>query len=157
MRKILKIYLIASFCILFVAVFVIIALADIGEAQEVTRKYVEESEYYFNGRIIEEYSFGEGYYRYIVVKPDSICLNKVSNGGFIAAYNKELNEVVFLAGFSRNKVSPSYVIVNSIVDTIIYNKYEGEPINKLNPIRITQDKENLDKILKEKGGDWILF
>lgn len=157
MRKGLKIIFTVLFFILFAVVFIIVALSDIRNAQEIIRKYVEESDYYFSGHIIEEYSFREQYNRYIVVKPDSIHLNKISNGGFMAAYNKDLEEVVFLAGFSRDSITPSYVIVNSVADTITYDKYEGEPVGKLNPIRVTQHRENLARILKEKGGDWVLF
>jgi hypothetical protein len=134
---------------------------DIKKSQNEIKEYFQNSDYYFSGTIIEHYDLGGRYYRCIIVKPDSIYLGKIANNGYAAAYNKDINEVAFLTGFALydkhgiDIKAPSYVIVDSKQDTVIYNDIRGDQNTGIVPTTVYGVA--LDKILRARGGDWVKF
>ena len=139
----------------------VVFICTIKKSQNEFKEYLENSDYYFSGTIIEHYDLGGKYHRCIIVKPDSIYIGKMASSGYTAAYNKDINEVAFLTGFAlydKHGIdidAPSYVIVDSKQDTVIFNDIRGNPTTGI--VLITVYKDEFEKILQKKGGIWVKF
>lgn len=159
MKKIIKIFIGIAFAISLVIFLIINAISQVKEAQENIKSYVQESDYYFSGTIIGNYPQDDSFARLLIIKPDSFYLKKISYREFKGAYSKKLNEVVFLTGYSMFDESndPSYIIVDSKKDTIIFDLPKKSSESRLVPIVTIQLKENLNELIYSRGDDWVKF
>lgn len=161
MRQVLiKILILILFGIIFISVVVFLSSKSTSKTH---KDYLVESDYYFEGIVLDEFVIAVDYYKALVISVDSIDFKKISQHDYVAAYNQESNTVVFFVAVapysSDSKESkPSYISVDSKSNSINFNdSFIGSPGNYKTIQPLGLYRKDFEKLLTTRGGKWIRF
>lgn len=126
--------------------------SEINQNKEYT-SYLQNSDYYFKGNIIESKSLVSARFC-LIIDIDTISIQKTAKTKYYAgAYNKEKGLVAFYGSFNPD-IIPQYITVNSKKNSVIYNN-ALTPDLKIRLLRFYQ--KDFTKVLENIEGNWEWF
>ena len=159
-QVLIKTSILVLFGILFISVVVFVSSKSTTKTH---KDYLEESDYYFEGVIIDEFELAVDYYRILIIQVDSIDLKKTLHHNYVAAYNREANTVVFFTAVApyisdSTDLMPSYIIVDSKSNSVKYNdSFIGSPGTCKTIQTLGLYKKDFEEFLASRKGPWLRF